>query len=413
MNWQHAFAARRVSAPYPEASESTKPVPKKIKFESFRYQLLFAASQRAFTSDSPAAPSWSQFLRQLRFRHAPRAVVLSWGAPAAGEMTFATDQAHLHVRSDISLGVDQHSAGIGAASDPVSAANQQFFSEAVERLAIAAGYQTPENVTVSNRHKTERAFHDEWASSTNPASIDVRAVNEACTAPEMRFITKKLGRLNGKKLLDVGCGLGEASVYFALQGAVVTSSDLSPEMLAATADLANLNGVKVSPHLSAAEDLRLPLDARFDVIYAGNLLHHVDIEATLVRLKPYLASDGVLVTWDPLAYNPVINVYRRLATDVRTSDEHPLTWSDLQCFRRHFGQVEPRYFWLVTLIIFIVMALVQRRNPNKERFWKAVVTEEKRWRWIYRPLERLDRLLLTVVPPLRLLCWNVVIFARR
>jgi len=39
----------------------------------------------------------------------------------------------------------------------------------------------------------------------------------------MRHVRRALGDLRGKSLLDVGCGLGEASVYFALEGASVTA----------------------------------------------------------------------------------------------------------------------------------------------------------------------------------------------
>ena len=201
-------------------------------------------------------------------------------------------------------------------------------------------------------------------------------------------------------------------MYFAILGADVTSSDLSQGMLDATTRLAQANGVSVKQHVASAEDLQLSPDAKFDIIYAGNLLHHVDIEETITRIKPHLADGGVFVTWDPLAYNPAINVYRSMATDVRTPDEHPLKWSDIKLFHKHFGTVETRYFWFTTLIIFVIMALAQRRNPNKERFWKVVVQEGNKWAWLYRPLESLDRLLLTVLPPLRLLCWNVVIVCK-
>jgi SAM-dependent methyltransferase len=257
----------------------------------------------------------------------------------------------------------------------------------------------------------EEVFHDQWAAGEDLESIDVIAANEAQTSPELRTIFASLGPLQSRSVLDVGCGLGEASVYFAIRGAHVTATDLSQGMLDATQRLATRNGVKVTTHKSDAENLGLG-DATFDIIYVGNLFHHVDIPSTLERLKKHLKPDGVLASWDPLAYNPIINVYRRIATEVRTVDEHPLTVADLRLFRLHFGEVNTRYFWLTSLLIFILMVLVQRRNPNKVRLWKAVVLESKSWEPIYRPLAALDQLLLKLLPPLRLLCWNVVILAK-
>ena len=261
--------------------------------------------------------------------------------------------------------------------------------------------------------ESEQKFHDAWAESTEVGLIDVRLVNEACTAPELRFINERLGHLHGKRLLDLGCGLGEASVYFALRGAKVTSSDLSQGMLDATLLLAEQNGVEVTPHQVSAEDLKFSVGEKFDIIYAGNLLHHVDIEATIARVKEHRADGGVFVSWDPIAYNPLINVYRAIATKVRTPDEHPLKWTDIRLFKSRFSKVETRYFWLSTLIIFVIMALFQGRHPNKERFWKVVVEEGDRWSWLYRPLEMFDNWLLKIIPPLRLLCWNVVIVSTK
>jgi SAM-dependent methyltransferase len=228
----------------------------------------------------------------------------------------------------------------------------------------------------------------------------------------MRYITQRLGVIKGKDLLDVGCGLGEASVYFAMLGASVTSSDLSQGMLDAAQRLAAANNVSVQPLLSAAEDLRITVDRKFDIIYLGNLLHHVNIEETLSRLKRHLKPNGVFVSWDPVQYNPIINVYRKMAMDVRTPDEHPLRIADIKTFRNNFKYVETRFFWLSTLIIFLLMALVQKRNPNKERFWKVVLQEGNKWQWLYTPLSIFDRILLTLVPPLGWLCWNVVVIAK-
>jgi hypothetical protein len=107
----------------------------------------------------------------------------------------------------------------------------------------------------------------------------------------------------------------------------------------------------------------------------------------------------------------VINIYRRRAMQVRTADEHPLRLADIRAVRAHFRESHTRWFWFGTLLIFCVMAVVQRRDPNRERYWKKVVEEADRWAWLYRPLELLDKVLL-LLPFLRPLCWNVVIVGR-
>ena len=387
---------------------------KQIKFESFKYRFLIAAQERPSFLVNVDQLIWEDFVRALEFSYDKGSVCIHWKVATPGTMTLSMEDARFYLRGDDEQHIArQCAAGLMDTDDPIKLANAAYFKKVVMQMALVAGFESPCNEQTENeRFAKERTFHDEWAGSEDLENIDIRAVSEACTSPEMRYIAQRLGDIRGKRLLDVGCGLGEASVYFAMLGADVTSTDLSQGMLNATCRLAQANGVSVTPHVSAAEDMRLPSNAEFDIIYAGNLLHHVDIDQTLSRIKPYLAHGGLVVTWDPLAYNPIINVYRAMATAVRTPDEHPLKLGDINLFRKHFSSVETRYFWLTTLSIFIIMALFQRRNPNKERFWKVVVKEGKKWRWLYQPLEKLDHLLLTMVPPLRLLCWNVVVVSR-
>lgn len=388
---------------------------KKIKFESFKYRFLIAVQGAAYRPENTNQTKWSEFVRGLEFNYEKGKIVIAWRIPNTGSMAMPLDEARFYFRGDSEKDAEhQRETGLLGVEDPIKLRNDIYFKEIVMRVAESAGYSKNDTAKTDHdeRIQNEREFHDAWADSEDVEKIDVRASNEVCTAPEMRYITQRLGNMKGKRLLDVGCGLGEASVYFAILGADVTSSDLSQGMLDATTRLAQVNDVSVKQHVASAEDVQLSPDTKFDIIYAGNLLHHVDIEETITRIKPHLADGGVFVTWDPLAYNPAINVYRSMATDVRTPDEHPLKLNDIKLFHKHFGTVETRYFWLTTLIIFVIMALAQRRNPNKERFWKVVVQEGNKWAWLYRPLESLDRLLLAVFPPLRLLCWNVVIVCK-
>ncbi|MBF0232143.1 MAG: methyltransferase [Desulfamplus sp.] len=388
---------------------------KKIKFESFKYRFLIAAQEVFYQPQSSTEPAWNEFLSSIEFNYENGKVSISWQNPNTDSITVALDEPRFYLRGDSDKEVvRQRELGLMDSEDPIKLKNDLYFKGIVKLVAESAGYIKKD--TIQSVHDTriqnERKFHDAWAEGEEVEKIDVRASNEVCTAPEMCYITQCLGNIKGKRLLDVGCGLGEASVYFAILGADVTSSDLSQGMLDATCRLAKVNNVSVKQHVASAEDMQLPPEAKFDIIYAGNLLHHVDIEETIIRIKPHIAEGGMFVTWDPLVYNPAINVYRSMATDVRTPDEHPLKWSDIKLFHKHFGIVETRYFWLTTLIIFIIMALAQRRNPNKERFWKVVVQEGDKWRWLYNPLKKLDRLLLAIFPPLRLLCWNVVIISK-
>ena len=263
-----------------------------------------------------------------------------------------------------------------------------------------------------NKIKEEQKFHDEWASSEQIELIDPIATCEACTSPELRWIFKKLGSLENKKVLDIGCGLGEVSVYFAIKKAEVYSTDLSMKMLNATNELAKKFNVNLETFQSSSEEIKISEDIKFDIIYCGNLLHHVNIEGTILRIKKFLKKDGVFVSWDPYYYNPIINVYRKIAYKVRTKDEVPLKNIDIKLIQTNFRKTELKFFWITTLFIFLYMFIIQRKNPNKVRYWKDIIKEHKSWEKIYYPLEAVDNFLIKLFPFLKYLTWNVAMISK-
>lgn len=263
-----------------------------------------------------------------------------------------------------------------------------------------------------DQHGREIDFHDHWAHTTAVTSIDADAAFTAPTALENQYILQHLGSLAGKRLLDIGCGLGESSVMFAKLGACVTASDLSPEMIRMTGELARQHGVTLQTHIGAAETLALPAGA-FDIIYAANVIHHLpDRLAFLRNVERLLANDGVFCSWDPVKYNPVINIYRRMAAAVRSADERPLGRAELAEIRTVFPAVEVRFFWLLSLLLFVKYFLFDRLHPSRERYWKRIYQENRRTLWWWYPLKRLDDLLLRL-PGIRWLSWNIVIVARK
>jgi SAM-dependent methyltransferase len=261
-------------------------------------------------------------------------------------------------------------------------------------------------------HQREAAFHDAWANNTPLDDVLVRECFEAPTALENEFILSRMGSLAGKKLLDVGAGLGESSVYFALHGAIVTTVDISPQMVATALGLGKKFGVELEGIVSSAEDLNLTADT-YDIIYTANTIHHVHDRAELfAQLRRALKPGGLFFSYDPLAYNPLINIYRRMASEVRTPGEAPLTTADIRLARKHFSHVQHREFWIATLALFVKYYLVDRIHPNRDRYWKRILRETPGNLGWWRPLRKLDGF-LTRIPLLRWMAWNVVIWGQK
>jgi SAM-dependent methyltransferase len=259
----------------------------------------------------------------------------------------------------------------------------------------------------------ERRFHDDWAKQIDYRSVDVRKIFSACTSPEPAWILNQLGDLKNKRILELGTGAGEAAVYFALQGAHVTATDLSSGMLEVVKKVAAHHGVVLETVVSPAEDLSAFPASSFDLVYAANTLHHVDIGKCLDEVKRVLKPGGYAAFWDPLAHNPVIKIYRKMATQVRTEDEHPIRRSDMGYFACRFKIVSKQFFWLTALLVFAKFYLIDRIHPNSDRYWRRVITHEPELRKWYKPLASIDRALLTFAPVLGWWCWNMAIIVRK
>jgi SAM-dependent methyltransferase len=99
-----------------------------------------------------------------------------------------------------------------------------------------------------------------------------------------------VAELSPKKILDVGCGLGELGLRFAKElGAEVKAIDVSPRMV----ELSRARGVDAQ--LGDVEHLPFPNDT-FDCVFAGWVLYHVpDLPQAIRECARVLAADGTLV----------------------------------------------------------------------------------------------------------------------
>jgi ubiquinone/menaquinone biosynthesis C-methylase UbiE len=103
-----------------------------------------------------------------------------------------------------------------------------------------------------------------------------------------------LGDVNGRRVLEAGCGAGVLTTLLADRGAAVTAFDVSPAMLElarlAIGDRAELLVADLSRPLSFAPD------GRFDLVVASLVLHYIrDWEAVLREFRRVLKPDGAVV----------------------------------------------------------------------------------------------------------------------
>jgi 2-polyprenyl-3-methyl-5-hydroxy-6-metoxy-1,4-benzoquinol methylase len=106
------------------------------------------------------------------------------------------------------------------------------------------------------------------------------------------------GRWRGKRVLEVGCGIGTDSINFARAGAELTAVDLSPESLGVAATRAEVMGVgdRIRFLQANAEELASVLHGeQFDLIYSFGVVHHTPRpERALTEMGKLAAPGGTI-----------------------------------------------------------------------------------------------------------------------
>lgn len=113
-------------------------------------------------------------------------------------------------------------------------------------------------------------------------------------AGEWHIFQKMLPDFKGKKVLDVGCGLGWHCKYAADNGAAeVLGIDGSEKMLTAAAEKNSAS--QISYRLMAAEQIDLP-EKSFDIIVSSLVFHYIEnVDQLFKKLSELLKQGGELV----------------------------------------------------------------------------------------------------------------------
>lgn len=99
---------------------------------------------------------------------------------------------------------------------------------------------------------------------------------------------------NGKKVLEIGCGIGTDTVNFARNGAILTSVDLSTESLNLTKKRLEVYDLKASVIEANAEQLSKFVNPEpYDLVYSFGVLHHTPNPINAFReVKKFMNKDS-------------------------------------------------------------------------------------------------------------------------
>jgi ubiquinone/menaquinone biosynthesis C-methylase UbiE len=112
----------------------------------------------------------------------------------------------------------------------------------------------------------------------------------------MERIDKHAKQLEGKHLLEIGCGMGFDSLEFLKRGVRVTATDLTPSAVATTKQHFELEGAQAED-VREANALALPFDDEtFDCVWSNGVLHATgDTPLAIREVRRVLKPGGIAI----------------------------------------------------------------------------------------------------------------------
>lgn len=211
-----------------------------------------------------------------------------------------------------------------------------------------------------------------------------------------------LGDIRGKRVLEYGCGQGRLSVLMAKRGAMVTSLDLGPDLVALASRVAALNGVATRYQVGDISQPHFPPES-FDIVVGDSILHHLTVKGTRMSINEAyraLKPGGRAYFLEPVENSPTFEFLQNLIPipGYRPSIINREEWrkflaraDDRSMSDRELREAQGQFI----SVKFLHMGLTVR----VARLVKG----------LQRPLEALDRVLTHRASPFKRFAQNVVV----
>jgi 2-polyprenyl-3-methyl-5-hydroxy-6-metoxy-1,4-benzoquinol methylase len=162
-------------------------------------------------------------------------------------------------------------------------------------------------------------------------------------------IVRALGpTLRGKQVLELGCGVGEFSIFCAKQGAIVTGVDIGRYLIAAAREWATINCVGCE--FRQANIVHLPFASnRYHIVVGLAVLHHLskeDVPLALAEAHRVLQDGGRAIFFEPVQNSVLMKYIRNTLPHHKSSkygDYHkPSIWQRKK-WRQYVEVLDDRY----------------------------------------------------------------------
>ena len=250
------------------------------------------------------------------------------------------------------------------------------------RMASDLHFQGPE--TLTERQQREQAYFDKYVDSQS-----IYTNFEPVEGLQFRpwnpywYVAEVLGKFYvspSQRVLDFGCGYGNYSMLWARLGYEVFGFDVSERNISSARRLAEHYGFGGRTHfeVGVAENLSYPSES-FDVVAGIDILHHVDIPASIRECFRILKPGGIAVFKEPIEV-PIFDRLRntrwakRLCSNEKsfergiTEDERKLSKRDVDQIASVFPDREIRTFRLFSRLDAFSRALRVRGGETHLHF---------------------------------------------